>query len=261
MTYKILFLDIDGTILKSDHTYTDSTKDAISQLQNKGIEVFLCTGRPLHEVKELAEELGVESYIGYNGAYAEYQNEAVIDEPMDKNTVENFIEIANSNSHQMVLYTSEKNYFTSKESPAVKNFIDIFQLIQNDLYTDEVAHHILGASVMNLNTEQAALYELSTNIHLSQVNVEGAQDCFDIIRKNVNKGEAVKSILKRLNISKEQAIAFGDGMNDKEMLQSVGEGFAMENGDPNLFAYARHKTTSVENSGIFNGLKQLGLVE
>ncbi|OZU88166.1 hydrolase [Virgibacillus indicus] len=261
MTYKILFLDIDGTILKPDHTYTESTKDAISQLQNKGIEVFLCTGRPLHEVKELAEELGVDSYIGYNGAYAEYQNETVIDEPMDKSTIEKFIEIAKSNNHQMVLYTSEKNYFTSQDSPSVKNFIDIFQLVQNERYTDDVAKHILGATAMNLNPEQAALYEISTNIHLSQVNVEGAQDCFDIIRKNVNKGVAVKSILTRLNISKEQAIAFGDGMNDKEMLQSVGEGFAMENGDPDLFPYAKHKTASVTDSGIFNGLKKLGLVE
>ncbi|PAV30939.1 hydrolase [Virgibacillus profundi] len=261
MNYKILFLDIDGTILKPDHTYTESTKQAISQLQKQDIEVFLCTGRPSHEVKELAEELNVESIIGYNGAYAVYQNETVVDEPMGKSAIGKFLDAAQANGHEMVLYTSENNYFTSLDSPIVKNFIDIFQLKRNKIYTNGVADQILGATAMNLNQEQAALYEHDANIQLSQVNVEGAQDSFDIIRKNVNKGEAINRILQRLNLSAEQAIAFGDGMNDKEMLQVVGEGFAMENGDPALFEYAKHKTSSVTNSGIFNGLKKLGLVQ
>ena len=54
MNYKIVFLDIDGTILMPDHKYASSTKDAIAQLKDQGVEVFIATGRPLHEVKELA---------------------------------------------------------------------------------------------------------------------------------------------------------------------------------------------------------------
>ena len=55
--YKVLFLDIDGTLVRPDDTIEDSTKEAISQVQAKGIEVFLATGRPLHELKELAKTL------------------------------------------------------------------------------------------------------------------------------------------------------------------------------------------------------------
>jgi hypothetical protein len=50
-------------------------------------------------------------------------------------------------------------------------------------------------------------------------------------------------------------------MNDKEMLQTVGESFVMANGDPNLFSYAKHRTTTVDNSGIYYGLKKLGLIK
>ncbi|GAB3069006.1 HAD family hydrolase [Virgibacillus ainsalahensis] len=260
MTYKAVFLDIDGTILKPDHTYTNSTKDAIDQLKEQGIEVFIATGRPLHEIEDLSKDLGVDSYIGYNGAYALYQDETIVDEPMSKENVEQFLEIARENNHEMVLYTNGKNYFTSLDHPFVKRFNEIFQLKKNELFRNDVMDEIIGITLLNVEPSQAALYEIDLNIRLSVVNVDGIQAAQDIIRKNVNKGEAVTTVLKRLNIPKEQAIAFGDGMNDKEMLQAVGEGFAMENAHPDLFEFAKHTTTSVSDSGIFNGLKKLGLV-
>ncbi|MFA1821930.1 HAD family hydrolase [Virgibacillus oceani] len=261
MDYKILFLDIDGTILKPDHTYTESTKEAILQLKEQNIEVFLATGRPLHEVEELAAELQIESFIGYNGAYAVYQNETIVDEPMDTSAMKEFLNIAEENGHELVCYTNQRNYFTSLTDPGVRKFIRAFNLIKNDTLTDSVIDSILGATVMNLNESEEALYEFKSDVHLSPVNVYGMHNNFDIIRKNVNKGIAVGHILKQLGIGKDQAIAFGDGMNDKEMLGAVGEGFAMENAHPALFRYAKHRTSSVDESGIFHGLHQLGLVK
>jgi len=261
MNYKVLFLDIDGTILKPDHTYTESTKEAILQLKEKEIEVFLATGRPLHEVEDLAKELQVESLIGYNGAYAVFQNETIVDEPMDTSVIKEFLNIAGENGHELVCYTKRRNYFTSLTDPYVRKFIRAFNLVKNDTLTDNVIDSILGATVMNLKESEEALYEYKTDVHLSPVNVYGMHNNFDIIRKNVNKGIAVENILQRLAIEKDQAIAFGDGMNDKEMLGAVGEGFAMENAHPALFRYAKHRTSSVDESGIFNGLHQLGLVK
>ncbi|GAE44685.1 HAD family hydrolase [Mesobacillus boroniphilus] len=87
------------------------------------------------------------------------------------------------------------------------------------------------------------------------------QHCYDVIRDHVNKGIGVEFLLKKLGIKREESIAFGDGMNDREMLKSAGEGFAMGNAHPDLFQYAKHKTTAVTNSGIFNGLKSLGLLK
>src|SRR5690625_105768 len=261
MTYKSVFLDIDGTILKPDHTFSTATKKAIQQLQAQDIEVFLATGRPLHELDELAKQLNVHSFIGYNGAYGTYNDKAFLNEPISKEIVDQYVDISKENGHEIVFYTSDKNYFTSLNQPVVQQFIETFELQFNDLYTDEISENILGITVMNLAPGESKLYELEENVHLAQVNLAGHEHCYDVIRKNVNKGKAVQRAFELLNISKEEAIAFGDGMNDKEMFQSVGESFAMGNAHEDLFQYAKHTTTSVSEDGIFNGLQKLGLVK
>ncbi|WP_404454643.1 Cof-type HAD-IIB family hydrolase [Virgibacillus necropolis] len=263
MTYHTLFLDIDGTILRPDHTIMDTTKEAIQQVKEQGIDVFLATGRPLHEIYGLADELKVNSFIGYNGAFATYQNNTIVDEPMDSRTAEHFLETAYNNQHDIVVYTSEKNYYTALTSDATKNFINTFHLKENEQLKPEldIKHEILSMTLINIDDKDFPLYSTDDNLYLSPVNVNGINNCYDVIRKNVNKGEAIKTVLKNFNRTSEGAIAFGDGMNDKEMLTTVGEGFAMGNAHPDLFAYAKNRTTTVSDSGIFNGLNRLGLVK
>ncbi|WP_075981775.1 Cof-type HAD-IIB family hydrolase [Bacillus massilinigeriensis] len=259
--FQALFLDIDGTIIKPDHTIEDSTKKAIFSAQDKGIEVFLATGRPLHEIMDIAEMLQIQSLIGYNGAFAVYKKKELFKEPMKESSVEKFINIADENNHELVLYTRNKNYFTNLHTPKVINFIDTFLLKENELFTPKVMGDVLGITLMTNDEREAAYYTEEEGFHLTQVNVAGMHKCFDIIQENVNKGVGVNRVLDHLGIPKEHAIAFGDGMNDKEMLSYVGEGFAMGNSNPDLFAYAKHKTTEVTNSGVYNGLKSLGLVD
>ncbi|WP_026563701.1 Cof-type HAD-IIB family hydrolase [Bacillus sp. UNC41MFS5] len=259
--YKVLFLDIDGTLVRPDDTIEDSTKEAISQVQANGLEVFLATGRPLHEIDELAKELNIHSFIGYNGAYAIYKGKDLYQKPMSSATVENFLEIAKENQHEVVLYTNSKNVFTNIEAEIITDFMHKFHLHKNEPYSPSVNSAVLGMTLVNLKKEDPALYQKNEDgIHLSQVNVDGMRHCYDVIQDSVNKGFGVQVVLERLGIDKESSIAFGDGMNDKEMLQNVGEGFAMGNGHPDLFQYAKHKTTEVTDSGIFNGLKMIGLI-
>ncbi|PLR95193.1 HAD family hydrolase [Bacillus sp. T33-2] len=258
--YRILFLDIDGTILRPDDTIEESTKLAVSKMHDKGIEVVLATGRPLHEISEIAEELQIESFIGYNGALAIYKGKTIYNEPMGRDSVQYILDVAKESNHEVVLYTSQKNYVTTMDSPAVKEFFAKFHLRKNDLFTQSVIDDILGITVITTGKDGHSVYQMKEGIHFSQVNIEGMQHCFDVIRDNVNKGVGVKFLLERLGIPRESSIAFGDGMNDKEMLQYAGEGFAMGNAHPDLFQYADRRTTEVTDSGIFNGLKQLGLV-
>lgn len=258
--YKLLFLDIDGTLLLPDDSIEESTRKAVSQVQEKGIEVFLATGRPIHEIRELAEELHIQSFIGYNGAYAIYKGNDLFQEPIDSKIVTDFTRIAKENQHEMVLYTNHQNLLTTMDSPPVEKFIKHFRFHQNDLYTPSMAGKVLGLTLVNVKEDETALYKHCEGVRLSQVNVEGMQNCYDMIMEKVNKGYGVQMVLKHLNLEKECAIAFGDGMNDKEMLLAAGESFAMANSHPDLFQYAKHKTTDVTNSGIYNGLKHLGLV-
>ncbi|WP_272031595.1 HAD family hydrolase [Oceanobacillus kimchii] len=261
MNYQALFLDIDGTILRPDHTYSEHTKIAIEQVKKQGIEVFLCTGRPIIEIDDLADELGVESLIGYNGAYAKYKGKTILNEPMPENDVDTFLSVAKSENHELILYTKDKNHFTTFEDDFVQTFKEIFQLRKNELFDKSLNDQILGITALNVHPNEASHYIINDNIRPSQVNVNGVVSAFDIIRINMNKGEAIKRVLHELNIPTENSIAFGDGMNDKEMLQTVGVGFAMGNADSELVQYADYQTKSSEEDGIFYGLKQLGVVK
>ncbi|MFL6555889.1 MAG: Cof-type HAD-IIB family hydrolase, partial [Bacillus sp. (in: firmicutes)] len=218
-------------------------------------------GRPLHELDELAKELNIHSFIGYNGAYAIYNGEDIFQKPMNSTMVEQFVKIANDNQHEVVLYTNNKNVFTNINSKLTSQFMKTFHLHKNEPYSPEINSSILGMTLVNLKKDDPALYNNEEGVHLSQVNVEGMLHCYDVIRDSVNKGSGIQVVLNQLGISKECSIAFGDGMNDKEMLQNVGESFAMGNGHPDLFQYAKHRTTEVTNAGIYNGLKMLGLVD
>lgn len=259
---QILFLDIDGTILTPDDRIEDSTKEAVKQVQKRGLEVFLATGRPLHEIMDIGEELKIESFIGYNGAYAIHQGKDILIEPMDASIIESFFEIMKGKNHEAVLYTNGKNLLSTNKMPAMQDFIKHFDLKKTEPFQPKYMDDILGISLMNIGKNEVALYEEAGDLSLSPINVTGFKEhAYDVIRDKVNKGFAVQKILDVLELDKENAIAFGDGMNDKEMLSLVGDGFAMGNAQPELFPYAKHKTTDVTNSGIFNGLKALGLVE
>src|SRR5690625_3046493 len=148
MTYKIAFFDIDGTILRPDHTYEDSTKDAIEQLHKKGIHVVLATGRPFHELDELAQQLKINAFIGYNGTYATYQNDVIVQNPFDTEIIQKIKRIANEENDEVVLYTHEKNLFSDLKNEKAKTFIDTFQLKYNGVYDAMMEQSILGATLV-----------------------------------------------------------------------------------------------------------------
>lgn len=260
MTYKALFLDIDGTILKPDHTYTDLTKEAITKAQQQDIEVFLATGRPAHEIDDIARDLNINSLIGYNGAYATHHGEVLVNEPMEAERVKDFLNLSKQLGNDIVLYMKGKNLYTSLDNPSTKYFIDFFQIKHNDKFDEKYIHDILSMTLLNMDSIKPHHFNIDPNIHLSPVHLKGLEHSYDVIRKNVNKGEAINVLLNKLQISKNEAIAFGDGMNDKEMLQAVGHGVAMGNAHADLFDYAKYRTTTVDESGIHAGLKKLGVI-
>lgn len=260
MTYRIAFFDIDGTILRPDNTYEESTKTAIHALQNQDIHVVLATGRPLHELDELAAALQVTSFIGYNGSYASFQQEKIIHEPMQLNITKKLLKAARDHNDELLFYTSSTNHFSTLDSKYAKQFMDTFQLRKNGLIEENMLDQVLSVSIVHVTGSSPAHFEVDPSLRLAPVNTEGIENSYDVILSQVNKGAAVKQMLERLNIPTEAAIAFGDGMNDKEMLETVGTGFAMGNAHPDLKKAAKFETTSVENNGIYNGLKQIGLV-
>lgn len=260
--YKIIFLDIDGTIITPDNKVQESTKKAIQLMQQKGMDVVLATGRPLHEVNYLAGELNVDSMIGYNGAYGIYKGENIWKKPASVPFVEHFLDVATKHDHELVLFTKDKSLWNNIDYPRSIEFMEKFHIKKNEHFEPSFTDKILSLNVITNKENDFEMYEAFGGVRLARVNIqlEEIEFCYDVVREIASKGKAVKAFLEQLDIPRERAIAFGDAMNDKEMLTNVEESFAMGNADPQLFKYAKHKTTSVEDSGVYNGLKSLGLI-
>jgi len=256
MTYKLLFLDVDGTILPPDHQYTFLTKEAIEKAQKNGIEVFIATGRPIHEIKFLTDELNIQSCIGYNGASAVYRNETVMKRTMARETVLEVIDLAKKHKHEIAFFTREKNYFTTFDDALIQQFIETFTFKNNARYESSIVDEVLSMSIAHVKPEELSIYE-HLDIQLTVINVPGFEKMYDVVQKNITKGTAIEFLLDRLNVDKSEAIAFGDGENDIEMLQSVGIGFAMGNAHPELLKRAKYITKTASESGIYYGLKEI----
>ncbi|MDA1675260.1 Cof-type HAD-IIB family hydrolase [Bacillus cereus group sp. TH152-1LC] len=260
MKYKIVFLDIDGTILSHNHTIPESTKKAVKELKEKGIEVVIATGRSSFETKHIADELGITSTITFNGSYVNYNGEEVYKQNLSEEIVSEFIQLANKKGDAVSCSGLETKYYTKKSHPVVQEAIDTFEF-KGTILADNL-EQLDGVFQMNLycNTkdELNSYHDTISGLRLAPWNT--TLNCADVLSSETSKAEGIKTLLSYLNISKEEAVAFGDGLNDIEMLSFVGAGVAMGNSHPKLFAHAKFKTTSVDKDGIYCGLKGLGIL-
>ena len=264
MTHTFALFDIDGTILRDDQTYDTQTKEAIHTLQEKDIRTFFATGRPLHEIHPLLKDFNMQAHITYNGAYVVHEDEVLLNATFDADVLQTFAEHSKQYGHELVYYTKDTNYYTNLASEASQDFIQALGMQNNQQLpkdADTILEEVLGATILGATEHIHHQYPNMANIHFSQVNIDGAKQAYDILRLNVNKGVAVHIILDHFNANHEQAIAFGDGMNDKEMFETVGTSVAMGNCKQDLLPYATFQTTSVDDFGVVNGLKRLQLID
>jgi len=265
MTYKMVFLDIDGTILPPNHVIATSTKEAVKALQEKGILVSIATGRPLLDTVHVAKELGIENYITFNGGLATLKGTELFNLPYSdkkKNFIYSNVEFW---GHELVISDKDGSYIVSSQNERMTDYLSGLELaleVEGGLKGREQQvkeKSILGSTIILNERREKDIYESNFNIQLVESNV-GTQLAYDITSTDIHKASAIQRVIDHLGIKPEEVVAFGDGMNDKEMLSFVGQGVAMGNANPLLHQHANFVTSSVEEDGIWKGLKTLGLI-
>jgi len=254
MNYKIAFFDIDGTILPPNHIIQQSTKDAIKQLQEKGIEVVIATGRTIVDTLDIAKQLNIDSFLTFNGAYGIRKGKELFTTSFPRPLVERVLQEGQKEKFDVLVLTKEGTSTSTYEAERVRHFskrlhMDIFEL------SEKHKEETLGMTILLDRNYQNKHEELS----LVKCNID-IDFSYDLLLKEVNKGTAVERYLKEIGVDKSEAFAIGDGMNDKEMLVYVGMGVAMGNASKDLHPYADYITTSVEEDGIFNALKKAEMI-
>ncbi len=254
---KIIFFDIDGTLVNyGSQSISKPVTEALRKLQEKGIKLFLATGRPNFVIPKF-EGIQFDGALAFNGAYCFDQNNVLYKNPIPKDELIKIRKnaekinksIAYASTDQMVCDYYQDNldrYFkmAGQSCPPSK---DINEFLEKDVYQMMVA---------TTSTEDPALLEGIQNLK----SVRWVDFATDIIPSNGGKEVAIQKILSYYGFKQEETMAFGDGGNDAEMLRYAHIGVAMDNAMPEAKEAANYITKDVKDDGIIHALKVFDLI-
>jgi Cof subfamily protein (haloacid dehalogenase superfamily) len=257
MQRKLIFFDIDGTLLDGNKRLPSSTIEAISTLKEKGHEVAIATGRAPFMYRQIREKLNITSYISFNGQYIVSDNEVFYKNPILKSEIENLRKHATSNDHPLVYMDHEGMKVSHQEHPHVIKSMEDLKInppeFGPEYYMEREIYQALIYCEANNEEQYITNYE---NLHF----IRWHQYSTDVLPKGGSKGVGLEKLAKHYNIKQEDVIAFGDGLNDIEMLEYAGIGVGMGNGHPKALQAADFVTDSPEENGIYHALKKLALI-
>ncbi|MFC0014472.1 MULTISPECIES: Cof-type HAD-IIB family hydrolase [Allobacillus] len=255
---KVIFVDIDGTILNSDKEIPKSTIEAIQEAKHKGHHVIIATGRAPFMFADLREELELDSYVSYNGQYVVLNGEVIFTNPLKIDSLIELTDDALHHNHPVVFMDHEDMKANIPEHPFIEESIrtlkiDYFPSHDPYYYKDRDLYQTL---LFCEEGEEARYEEKYTDFDFIRWHPLSV----DVLPKGGSKSVGIQKMLTHLDVSSENIYAFGDGLNDIEMLTDVEHGVAMGNALTEVKAAARHVTRSVDDDGIYHGMKKLGII-
>lgn len=280
MSQKIIFLDVDGTLVDYHNRVPESAVTAIRQARANGHRVYVCTGRSRAEIQDKIWEIGLDGMIGGNGSYVEDQEKTIMHQLIPKEEAIHIVDWLRARDLEFYL-ESNNGLFASK------NFRQAAHPIMNEYanrkgVTDQIAQEaateeflgqmIYGEELYRDDLNKVSFILSSYQDHLDSIeefpNLEahtwggrGETALFgDLGVKGIDKAHAVDVLLGHLGADKKDTIAFGDAKIDIPMLNYCEVGVAMGNGGPEILAMADMVTTDVEDDGLYHAFKALKLI-
>lgn len=271
MKYKLLVLDVDGTLLNNEREISKRTLAALLKVQQMGIRIVLASGRPTYGLMPLAKTLELGNYGGFILSY-------------------NGCQIINAQNGE-ILFKRRINpeMLPYLEKKARKNGFAIFTYNDDTIITDNPENeHIRSEARLN-NLEIIKEVEFSTAIDFAPCKcmlvsddeealigleqhwkrrLNGALDVFrsepyflEVLPCGIDKANSLGALLEQLDVKREEVIAIGDGVCDVTMLQLAGMGVAMGHAQDSVKACADHVTASNEEDGVALAVEQIILAD
>lgn len=264
--YKAVFTDMDGTLLREDHTVSPVTQKTIQRLVNEGILIIPISARPLHGMLPITGPIFPKDVpvVSLNGSYI-YHNGAVIYQiNVSLPEAEVINELAEKHPVS-AMYYSQMEWYASAGTDAVKKEQRITPVpvtIQPFAKTVAVWEEkksgpnkilIAGDASLILNVEQELLTKFgdALNIYKSQPRY------VEVMNHAASKTHAMQFIMKMYGLEKEEVVAIGDNYNDKGMIDFAGLGVAMGNAPEEIKAVADMVTDNNNSDGVAKVLDKL----
>lgn len=277
MDRKLIFLDIDGTLIASMAPPSGLARKAVQGARAKGHGVFLCTGRNMPIIGADILELGFDGIISSAGAHVEVGGQVLYDSLLPEETVQECLAVFHANGifcrieDDKGIYTDPQMEALLKEAradPANSELIRMQREIEAgilirpyDQYPGGGAYKLCFTST-SLEAVERAKSSLEDRFEFVVHPYGDSTACFngEIIPRGIDKGSAIRLVCRHLGMEPGDAVAFGDSMNDSEMIRCAGTGIAMGNACRELKDMADIVCGSVEEDGLYYEFENLGFV-
>ncbi|MDT2660641.1 HAD family hydrolase [Enterococcus hulanensis] len=253
---KMVVFDIDGTLLGSNKKVLFSTLEASTRLKEQGHTLFVATGRSLLYAKPIIQLLGFQNYIVCNGAIGFVDHQQTFGNEL---APADLLELLNRFSQEKV-------------DAVIVTLNQLYRVSSFDLEKMRRAMSYVGGALPPVHNQAEALVyqvlafydhslEQAIEPHFSTFDfVRWHDDGVDIIPTGGSKATTILELAGQLGFDREDILSFGDGLNDREMLQTSGIGVAMGNATLTVKKSADMITDTNDDDGIFNALKRLSLI-
>lgn len=278
MTRKIVFIDVDGTLVNYHNELPVSAVTAIKEAQANGHLVYPVTGRSKAEMYDYILDIGFDGYIGGNGNYIEREDEVIKHQTLTKEETTDIINwlherglefYLESNSglyaseqfetrgkQTMIDYVALKNDPNAKKMTVRKAFPDM--IFGADLYREDINKI---SFILDSYQDYIDAVDTFDQFKVSTWGGVGERALFgDVALEGINKQTAIEFLLEDLGIDRKDTFAFGDAKVDIPMLEYCQVGVAVGNGGPEIKAMADYITDDVDEDGLYNAFKHFGLI-
>lgn len=249
---KMVVTDMDGTLLNKKHEISPLFNSLFKELLTYNITFVAASGRPFYgmanKLRHIKDDIII---VAENGGLVVKNNETLLSNPIDKKHLCQLLKliVGIENTHP-VFCTRHKAYVMSNSEPLLhllKEYYGNYEIIQS---TDLIDNEVYKIALYHEESSEKYIYPHVKHLE-QQFKVKlSATHWVDISENIANKGTAVKLLQDKLNISKNETLAFGDYNNDLEMLENAYFSYAMANAHPLVKRTAKFETKSNDNFGV-----------
>lgn len=268
MMYKLVAIDLDGTLVTDNKELTSKTVETIKKASEKGVKIMISSGRAFYRLEKFIDELGLrkenQCTSCFNGGMIveNITKKMLYSKSLEAEEVKELIQLGKTLELPIMIYTKDVHCVEKIPDVVQKNIKNLKGMNLKKVCFDE----------MNFNEEANYIYkvcfidkpekiiekrkEIPKEFFKKYEITSSVPEYLEIVKKGITKSEAIKFIMKLYDIKQEEVMAIGDGENDIEMLSFAGLGIAMENAKDDVKKFADDVTTSNNDDGVANAIEK-----
>ncbi|AJA47343.1 HAD family hydrolase [Clostridium pasteurianum DSM 525 = ATCC 6013] len=256
--YKLIALDMDGTLLKDNKTISKENFDALKKARENNIKIVLATGRPIKGIEKYLKELdliGEDEYaVTFNGAMVKTTkgDHIVAQTVMTLEDLDYLYKLSKKLEVNIHAHTNEE-CITPKPSKYSILEADLNSIPLTQVDFDNIDKNTIIVKIMFIDEPEIldrVIQALPKDLYEKYTILRSTPYFLEFLNKESNKGTGVKLLSEKLGIKREEIICAGDADNDKHMIEYAGLGVAMANADDDVKKIANFVTKSNEDNGI-----------